>query len=58
MGGLRLGQESEEFRWRYVYYKSASGRVPVREFIEAQDVKVREKIFADLERLVRENVWR
>jgi phage-related protein len=56
MGGLRLGQESEELRWRYVYYKSASGRVPVREFIEAQDVKVREKIFANLERLIQENV--
>lgn len=42
--------------WRYVYYKDASGKVPVREFIAAQEAKVREKIFADLERLVRENV--
>jgi phage-related protein len=56
MGELRAGQGLEELRWRYVYYRSVSGRVPVKEFIEAQDVKVREKIFADLERLVRENV--
>jgi phage-related protein len=48
--------KAEQERWRYVYYKGASGRVPVKEFIEAQDVKVREKLFADLERLVRENV--
>lgn len=34
----------------------ASGRVPVREFIEEQAVDVREKIFSDLERLVRFNI--
>ena len=45
-----------ESPWKYVYYKSRSRRVPVKEFISAQEVKVREKIFADLERLVRENV--
>jgi phage-related protein len=43
-------------KWRWVYYKTASGRVPVREFIDAQDVQVREKVFADLERLLRFNV--
>lgn len=43
-------------RWRWVYYKAASGRVPVREFIDAQSAEVREKIFFDLERLVRFNV--
>ena len=34
----------------------ASGRVPVREFIDEQAVEVREKIFSDLERLVHFNV--
>ena len=42
--------------WRYVYYKTASGRVPVREFIDAQSAEVREKIVSDLQRLVRFNV--
>ncbi len=42
--------------WRWVYYKAASGRVPVREFIDAQGVEVKEKIFSDLVRLVRFNV--
>ena len=39
-----------------MFYKSASGRVPVKEFVEGQEVKIRTKIFADLDRLVRENV--
>jgi phage-related protein len=39
-----------------VYYKALSGRVPVREFIDSQTPKVKEKIFSDLERLVRFNV--
>ncbi|MDP9456860.1 MAG: type II toxin-antitoxin system RelE/ParE family toxin [Actinomycetota bacterium] len=43
-------------RWKWTYYKMASGRVPVREFINGQTVEVRAKIFADLERLVRFNV--
>jgi phage-related protein len=42
--------------WRWVYYKAASGRVPVREFIDEQSAEVREKIFFDLERLVRFNI--
>jgi phage-related protein len=42
--------------WRWVYYKAPSGRVPVREFIDEQSAEVREKIFADLVRLVRFNV--
>lgn len=42
--------------WRWVYYKAASGRVPVREFIEAQTGEVQERIFRDLERLVEVNV--
>lgn len=42
--------------WRWVYYKTASGRAPVREFIDEQAVEVREKIFSDLARLVRFNV--
>jgi phage-related protein len=42
--------------WRWVYYKMASGRVPVREFIDAQAVEAREKIFSDLMRLVRFNI--
>lgn len=42
--------------WRWVYYKAASGRVPVREFIEAQTAEVQERIFRDLERLVEVNV--
>lgn len=50
MNGVRRGD------WQWVYYKTGSGRVPVREFIDEQDVKVREKIFSDLSRLVRFNV--
>lgn len=46
----------EQEGWRWVYYKAASGRVPVREFIDAQSAEVREEIFFDLERLVRFNV--
>ncbi len=42
--------------WRWVYYKTASGRVPVKEFVDEQAVEVREKIFSDLARLVRFNV--
>ena len=42
--------------WRWVYYKAASGRVPVREFIDEQSAEVREKIFFDLERLLRFNI--
>lgn len=42
--------------WRWVYYKATSGRVPVKEFIDQQAVKVQEKIFSDLGRLVRFNV--
>jgi phage-related protein len=42
--------------WRWVYYKMASGRVPVREFIDEHSAEVREKLFADLGRLVRFNV--
>jgi phage-related protein len=47
-----VGQED----WRWVYYRTTSGREPVREFIDAQSARVREKIFFDLERLVRFNV--
>lgn len=46
----------EESGWRYVYYKAISGRVPVREFIDSQTPEVRERIFSDLERLVRFNM--
>jgi len=42
--------------WKWVYYKAASGRVPVKEFIDEQVEEVREKIFFDLQRLVRFNV--
>lgn len=49
-----IGVESGS--WRYVNHKTLSGRVPVREFIDSQTPKVREKIFSDLERLVRFNV--
>ncbi len=50
MNGVRRGD------WQWVYYKTDSGRVPVREFIDEQAVEVREKIFSDLLRLVRFNV--
>ena len=50
------GVESEAGTWKWVYYKAASGRVPVREFIDEQVEEVREKIFFDLKRLVRFNV--
>ena len=39
--------------WRWVYYTAVSGRVPVKEFIDGQSAEVRQKIFFDLERLVR-----
>jgi phage-related protein len=42
--------------WRWIYYKMASGRVPVKEFIDEQAVEVQEKIFSDLVRLVQFNV--
>lgn len=50
MSGVRRGG------WRWVYYKMASGRVPVKDFIEEQAAEVREKIFSDLVRLVHFNV--
>ena len=50
------GVKGEKGSWRRVYYKAPSGQVPVREFIEEQTADVREKIFSDLERLVRFNV--
>lgn len=50
------GVEGEAGTWKWVYYKAASGRVPVREFIDEQVEEVREKIFFDLKRLVRFNV--
>lgn len=37
--------------WRTVYYKAASGHVPVREFVEEQDPKAQERVRADLARL-------
>jgi phage-related protein len=46
-------QENREKSWRTVYYKNSSGRVPVREFIEGQDAKAKERIRADLVRLRR-----
>jgi|SRR5215210_832109 len=42
--------------WRWVYYKTDSGRAPVREFIDGQAPRVKEKIFADLVRLRQFNV--
>src|SRR5215208_329865 len=50
------GVEGEKSSWRWVYYKTASGRVPVKEFIEEQTADVREKLFSDLQRLIRFNV--
>jgi phage-related protein len=50
MNGVRPGG------WRWVYYKTDSGQVPVREFIDEQTAKVREKIFSDLQRLVQFNI--
>lgn len=41
----------ESGSWRTVYYKAASGKVPVREFIEEQDAKTQERIRADFGRL-------
>ncbi len=49
MSGVRGG-------WQWVYYKTSSGRVPVKEFIDEQAAETREKIFSDLVRLVRFNV--
>lgn len=43
--------ESRERGWRTVYYKTAAGNVPVREFIEEQRAEVRRAIFEDLRRL-------
>ncbi len=40
VSGVKSGKEP----WRWVYYKSSSGRVPVREFIDDQEEKVREKV--------------
>lgn len=39
--------------WRTVYYRSASGNVPVKEFIEEQDARTQAAIRADLARLRR-----
>lgn len=50
------GVKDDKGSWRWVYYKTASGRVPVKEFIEEQSADVRAKIFSDLQRLVRFNV--
>lgn len=47
---------SEDSRWRYVYYKSPSGEVPVRKFIEERDDDTKAKIREDLRRLVKFNV--
>ena len=48
-----MSSRPEGESWRTVYYKNASGRVPVREFIEEQDAKTQERIRADLGRLRR-----
>lgn len=48
-----MSSDPEEKSWRTVYYKNASGRVPVRDFIEQQDAKTQERIRADLGRLRR-----
>ncbi len=48
--------ESRERGWRYVFYKSASGNVPVREFIEEQSAEVREAIYDDFRRLIKLNI--
>ncbi len=48
--------EGDRGKWRYVFYKAASGDVPVREFIAEQDTDTRERFRADLSRLARFNV--
>lgn len=48
-----MSSRPEGESWRTVYYRNASGRVPVREFIEEQDAKTQERIRADLGRLRR-----
>lgn len=50
------GPGSEGKEWRTVYYKSASGSAPVREFIEEQDARTQAAIRSDLVRLRRFNV--
>lgn len=42
--------------WKTVYYKSAAGNVPVKEFIEEQSAEVRAGIFDDLSVLREFNV--
>ncbi|MGH3086577.1 MAG: type II toxin-antitoxin system RelE/ParE family toxin [Rubrobacteraceae bacterium] len=42
--------------WKTVYYKSAAGNVPVKEFIETQSVEARGAIFEDLRQLREVNV--
>lgn len=46
----------ENPKWKYVYYKSPSGDVPVKEFIEEQDDDTKAKIREDLKRLVKFNI--
>jgi phage-related protein len=55
-GYARYNDTVHGVRWRWVYYKAASGRVPVREYIEAQTEEVQERMFRDMERLVEVNV--
>lgn len=38
---------------RWVYYQESSGRAPAKEFVDAQPIELREKLFMNLERLVR-----
>lgn len=38
---------------RWVYYQESSGQTPAKEFVDAQALELREKLFMNLERLVR-----
>lgn len=48
--------DGDKPQWRYVYYKSPNGGVPVREFIAGQHDDAKAKIREDLRRLVKFNV--
>lgn len=38
---------------RWIYYKESSGQAPAKEFVDTQPLELREKLFMNLERLVR-----
>lgn len=47
---------SVEDSWSVIFYQTDSGRLPINEFLDEQDQKVRQKIEAAIELLITRNI--